>query len=210
MARDAAASPRSPAPSARVDDVKEAALRLFAERGYHGTTMSQIAEAVGVRVPTLYSHIRAKQTLLADIAVETTEQVWSEFDSAVAGVADPAGRLRAAVEVYALRHATHRCEALVVNRDASSLDEPVRTQVFRRREEHEHAVRTLIEEGIAAGVMHVDSPALASFAILEMSVSIARWFREDGPLSAEQVAREYGEFALRLSGAGAAASEPAS
>jgi AcrR family transcriptional regulator len=192
---------------ARVDDVKDAALRLFAERGYHGTTMSHIALAVGVQVPTLYSHIRAKQTLLADIAAETTEQVWSDFEAAVAGERDPRARLRAAVEVYALRHATHRHEALVVNRDASSLEEPVRSEVFRRREQHEHAVRRLIEDGVAAGVMHVGSPALASFAILEMSVSIARWFREDGPLPAEEVARQYGEFALRLAGADAPPAE---
>jgi AcrR family transcriptional regulator len=200
MAR-AEPSPRPPSSGARVDDVKQAALRLFAERGYHGTTMSQIADAVGVRVPTLYSHIRAKQSLLADIAVETTEQVWADFEAAVAGAGDPVARLRAAVEVYALRHATHRYEALVVNRDASSLEEPVRSEVFQRREEHEHAVRALIEDGIAAGVMHVDSPSLASFAILEMSVSIARWFRDDGPLPAAEVARRYGVFALRLAGA---------
>lgn len=45
---------------------------------------------------------------------------------------------------------------------------------------------------------HVDSPALASFAILEMCLSIARWFRDDGARTAEQVADEYADFALRI------------
>jgi len=47
-------------------------------------------------------------------------------------------------------------------------------------------------------VFAVGNAALASFAILEMSVSIARWFRDDGPRTAEQVADEYAEFALRI------------
>src|SRR5947208_11300394 len=96
-------SPRRP----RVHDVREVALTLFAERGYHGTSMSDIAAVLGVRVPTLYSHIRSKQELLADIAVATTEAVLTDFELATDGVADMSERLRRAIEAYALRHATH-------------------------------------------------------------------------------------------------------
>jgi AcrR family transcriptional regulator len=185
-------------PRGRVDDVRDIALTLFAERGYHGTTMSQIADALGVRVPTLYSHIRSKQDLLAEIAVETTGAVLADFQRAIAGIDDVSERLRRAIEAYALRHATHRRQALVVNRDTFSLEEPTRSAVLTSRQQHEHAVRQLISDGLEAGVFHVKSPSIASFAILEMSVSIARWFHEDGPLSADEVARQHSEFALSI------------
>jgi AcrR family transcriptional regulator len=185
-----------------VDDVRDVALTLFAERGYHGTSMSQIAAAVGVRVPTLYSHIRSKQDLLAEIAVETTDAVLAEFERATAGVERPSDRLRRAIEAYALRHATHPRQALVVNRDIFSLEEPTRASVLAKRQRHEHAIRQIISGGAEAGVFGVRSPAIASFAILEMSVSIARWFREDGPLSAEEVARLYSDFALSIATGG--------
>jgi hypothetical protein len=55
---------------------------------------------------------------------------------------------------------------------------------------------------VAAGRFHIDSPALGSFAIREMCVSIARWFRDDGPIGADQVAREYTEYALDIIGVG--------
>ena len=71
-------------------------------------------------------------------------------------------------------------------------------QALRRR--HEHALRGIIEDGVAAGQFSIDSPALGSFAIREMCVSVARWFRDDGPIAAEQVAEEYTEFALRIVG----------
>jgi len=51
-----------------------------------------------------------------------------------------------------------------------------------------------------AGAFHVESPALASFAILEMCVSIARWFRDGGELSPDAVADEYSGFALQIAG----------
>jgi AcrR family transcriptional regulator len=187
---------------ARVDDVRDVALTLFAQRGYHGTSMRHIAEALGVRVPTLYSHIRSKQELLAEIVVDTTDAVWLEYQQVLAeDHADPRERLRRAVEVFALRHATHPREALVVNRDVSSLEEPTRSRVLTEREQYEHAVRGLIADGVRAGILHTTSPALSSFAILEMCVSIARWFRPDGPLSPEQAAHQYADFGLRIAGA---------
>ena len=182
--------------------VREAALTLFAERGYHGTPLRSIAERVGIRTPSLYNHIDSKQELLRGIVLQTTELVWAEYQAAVAGAGDAGGRLRRAVEVYALRHATHPREALIVNRDVASLDEPARSHVMALRRRHERAVRQLIADGADAGVFEVRTPFLASFGILEMCVSIARWFDPAGPLTAEQIAAEHGEFAVRLVTAG--------
>ena len=180
------------------ETVLDAALTLFAQRGYHGTALSEIAEALGIRTPSLYNHMSSKQQLLETILARTLDAVLADFEDAVAGVDDPAERLRRATRVYALRHATHRREALVVNRDTTSLPEPSLTRMRERHREHERAIRAIIVDGAESGMFNVGNPVLASFAILEMSVSIARWFREDGPLTAEQVADEYAEFALRI------------
>jgi AcrR family transcriptional regulator len=187
-------------PGVTADAVLDAALTLFADRGYHGTAVSQIAASLGIRTPSLYNHMRSKQDLLEAIVGRTLDDVLAGFRAAVAGLTDPAERLRQATRVYALRHATHRREALVVNRDATSLPGPARIRMRERQREHERAVRAIISDGVAAGVFHTDSPVLASFAILEMCVSIARWFRDGGARTAEQVADEYTEFALRIVG----------
>jgi AcrR family transcriptional regulator len=182
------------------DAVLDAALTLFAERGYHGTAVSQIAASLGIRTPSLYNHMRSKQELLEAIIGRTVDGVLADFRTAVDEVSDPAERLRRAVRVYALRHATHRREALVANRDTASLPEPARTRVRQQERSPERAVRGIIADGVAAGDFRVESPALASFAILEMCLSIARWFRDDGARTAGQVADEYADFALRIAG----------
>jgi Transcriptional regulator len=181
--------------------VLDAALTLFAQRGYHGTALSQIADLLDVRTPSLYNHMRSKHELLLTIVDRTVTGVLDDFQAATASSTDPLERLQRATMVYALRHATHRREAIVVNRDTSSLDEPHRSAMQARRREHEHALRAVIAEGADAGVFTVESPALASFAIREMCVSIARWFRDDGRSTPEQVARQYTAFALQIVGA---------
>jgi AcrR family transcriptional regulator len=178
--------------------LRQAALTLFAERGYHGTSMKDLAAAVGVQAPSLYNHVGSKQELLRDVMLDTSRRVLEEFEEAVAGVADVRERLRRAMHAYVLRHARFQREALIVNRELAALEEPVRTQVRDLRTEHEHRVRALIDEGRRSGMFEVHSAALASFAMLEMAVSVARWFRADGRLDAGQVADEYAEFAVRI------------
>jgi AcrR family transcriptional regulator len=142
----------------------------------------------------------SKQELLAEIVIGNSDQVLADFDAVVQGVTAVPQRLQGAVEAYALRHATHPREALITNREVFSLEEPVRTVALTKHRRHERAIRQLIAEGAAQGLFTVDTPVLASFAILEMCVSIARWFRAEGPLEAARVASEYSQFAMRIVG----------
>lgn len=180
--------------------VLDAALTLFAERGYHGTALSQIAKALDIQTPSLYNHMASKQDLLVAILQDTTDRVLSEYESAVDGIEGVGERLRAATYVYALRHATHPREAVIVNRDATAIDEPVRAAVYAKRRKHADDFRELIQEGVESGRFDVENATVAAFAILEMCVSIARWFDSGGSVSAEEIARQHGDFALRIVG----------
>lgn len=190
----------------RVNSAKvlDAALTLFAQRGYHGTSLQDVAKLLRIRTPSLYNHMDSKQAVLAAIIVETTEAVWSDYVDAVDGIdgADQnTKKLRAAVAAYAFRHARHPREAIIVNRDVSALEEPHHAAVMSMRRKHEAAIRQIIIDGSDAGEFEVENPLLTSFGLLEMCVSIARWYRADRGLTAEEVSAEYAELALRLVGA---------
>jgi AcrR family transcriptional regulator len=186
---------------ARQLDIREAAVTLFAERGYHGTTMKDIGRLMGIRAPSLYNHVESKQEILRDIMLGTERELRAEFHQAIDGVEDVVESLRRAMEAFVLHHAHNRGEALIGNREVASLKEPAQSQLLQMRREYEHAIRALIEKGCAENRLTVDHPHLASFGMLEMGVSVARWFHHDGPLPAEEVARSYGELAIRMCGA---------
>lgn len=187
-------------PISRLSEIRAAPLELFTRRGYEATTMTDLGAEVGIRGPSLYKHVASKQDVLVDIMTTTMDALLAAHQAAVAGTADPTERLRRAVEAHVRYHARHRREAFVGNREIRSLIEPHRSAILARRAEYEMGFRSLIADGVAAGRFHVASPQLASYAILDLGMGVATWFRE-GQFDENEVAWQQTEFALRLVGA---------
>jgi AcrR family transcriptional regulator len=187
--------------SARSGEILAAALDLFTRLGYEATTMADIGAAVGIRGPSLYKHVTSKQDMLARIMTSTMTDLLAAHRAAVASVDDPVERLRRAAEAHVRYHARHRREAFVGNREIRSLVPPSRDRVLDLRAEYERCFRDLIEAGIRAGRFDVASARLASYAILDLGMGVAVWFREGGELTEDAVVWQYGAFALRLVGA---------
>ncbi|WP_067651331.1 TetR/AcrR family transcriptional regulator [Nocardia harenae] len=187
--------------SARPAAIRRAALELFMRQGYPATTMSEIGALVGMRGPSLYKHVASKQELLAAIMDSIMDALQDAHQRAISGTADPTERLRRAVEAHVRYHARHRAEAFVGNREIRSLTEPHRSAVLARRAAYEQAFRALIADGVAAGVFRVTSTRVASYAVLDLGMGVATWFRDDGEFSEDEIVWQYADFALRLVGA---------
>jgi AcrR family transcriptional regulator len=185
----------------RPEQVRTAALELFAAQGYRATTIDEIGARVGIRGPSVYKHFRSKQDLLVDVVVGTTEAMLAAQRAAVRSAADVREQLRRAVEAHVRFHAEHPREAFVAGREVDSLDEPHRSEVLRRRAEYDRRLRRLVETGVREGVFAVDSPRLAAYAILDMGAGVAGWFRPGGPVSQDELAMLYADLALRMLGA---------
>jgi len=192
--------PGAAPPDDRRAAIRVAALRLFAAQGYRATTMADIGAAVGIRGPSLYKHVAAKHELLAEIMVATMERLIEGFQAATTSTDDVREQLRRAVEAHVRYHAHNRLEAFVGNREIGSLERPDQARVLRRRGDYEGGFRRLIERGATSGDFAVRSARLASYSILDMGIGVATWFHEGGEFSADQVAYQYGDLALRMVG----------
>ena len=185
----------------REAEIRSAALEQFVRRGYEATTMADIGAAVGMRGPSLYKHVSSKQDLLASLMHATMTALLRDHDAAVSGVDDPVERLRRAVDAHVRFHARHRREAFVGNRELRSLVEPHRSAILGLRDSYEQRFRALIGDGATRGAFRVADPQLASYAILDLGMGVAVWFREDAGPTENEVAWAQVEFALRLVGA---------
>lgn len=183
--------------SGRLLDIREAALTPFAERGYHATSMEDIGRIVGVRGPSLYNHLKSKHEILVDIMVTTMRELNEEFDRATR-LGSPSRRVWRAMEAHVRYHAVHPREVRIGNREISSLDRPARDKVVSLRSGYENKWRQLIQEGLDSGEFSIPSPRVAVYAILEMGIGVAQWYRPDGTLTLDQIAELYADMATRL------------
>jgi AcrR family transcriptional regulator len=85
--------PRLKAPQRR-EQLIEVATKLFARNGYEATTTAAIALAAGVTEPILYRHFKSKQELFVAIVQAVSQQTMKHWEGLLAGVSDPAERIR--------------------------------------------------------------------------------------------------------------------
>ncbi|MEV5411335.1 TetR/AcrR family transcriptional regulator [Thermopolyspora sp. NPDC052614] len=191
----------APRGSIDVSAIRAAALSLFAERGYRATGMADIGAALGIRGPSLYRHVESKHALLRDIMLGTMRVLIAEQRAALESSGDVVVQVRRMVEAHVRFHAGHREEAFVGNREIGNLEPGARAEVLALRSRYEHTLREAIERGRALGRFTVAEPRLASYAILDMGIGVAVWFRADGPYSVNQVAYAHADLAIRMLGA---------
>jgi AcrR family transcriptional regulator len=200
LARRAASATaaRHPRPrGGRLEEVRDAALTLFAREGYAATNMTDIARELQLGAPSLYNHIASKGEVLRDLCAQAMAQLL-ERQQAALHQPDPVSRLRVMTEGHVAFSATHPREIVVTAREFIHLDGPARQEILELRQTYERGFRNVIVEGRDAGLFDVDHPKLASYAIIEMGLSVAEWYRDGGALSVEAVAHEYGRFGLRV------------
>jgi AcrR family transcriptional regulator len=185
----------------RLEEIRQVALELFFERGYSSTSMRDIAAALQMRAPSLYNHVGSKQELLREIMFEGMDAVQREFDDAIATTDDIAEQIRCAAEAHIRHHARRALSAHVNTYEIPSLEEPSRTELIERRRGYTRQWSDLITRGNELGVCRARSPRLAAFAIIDMGIGVARWYRADGPLSESTIVTLYGQMALRIVGA---------
>lgn len=153
------------------DRLSVEAARLFAERGYHGTSIGDLADALGIRKASVYSHIKGKEDLLSEIALAGAEAFHAALDGVPEGVA-PDERLRLALRAHLGVVRDQLDVATVWLQEWRYLTEPARATFVAERRRYERRIRTMFEEAVAAGVVRGDIDL--RHAVL-MFLSVGNW-----------------------------------
>lgn len=180
--------------------VQAAALALFAERGYHGTGIRQLADAAGLSSASLYHYMGTKEELLVAIMRESLTGLVTAGEEAVEAHAEPRARLVALVGLHVRAHAEGPAQTRVVDDEVRALSPAARAEVVALRDRYEQLWQRTLEEGAATGAFRLGSIPLARRALLEMCTGVARWWSPEGALDTDALAAEYAGLALRLVG----------
>ena len=136
------------------DRLSTEAARLFAQRGYHGTSIGDLAAALGIQKASVYSHIKGKEDLLAEIALAGAEAFHNALDAVPE--AHPGPRLRLALRAH-LSVVDQQLEvATVFLNEWRYLTGPARERFLAERHHYERRIRRLFEDAVAAGALRAD------------------------------------------------------
>jgi AcrR family transcriptional regulator len=155
----------------RRSELTREAARLFAEKGYHGTSIGELAQALGVQKGSLYAHIKSKQDLL----YETMRDGAAAFHAALDAIPDelPAvEKIRLALRGHLRVVADQLDVATVFVREWRYLEGARREEILNERRRYEERVRGLFREGRELGELRTDLDD-ASAALLALSA--ANW-----------------------------------
>ena len=157
--------------STRRDELVRTAARLFAERGYDGTSMGDVAEAMGLQKGSLYSLTDSKQSLLTDAMREGAAAFHAALDD-VPEDAPAIERIRFALRGHLAVVAGQLDVATVFTREWRSLEGPAREEIVEARRRYEQRWRLLFREGVERGELRVDLDADAAALLV---LSAANW-----------------------------------
>jgi TetR/AcrR family transcriptional regulator, cholesterol catabolism regulator len=153
--------------SARRTELTRAAARLFAEKGYHGTSTADLAEALGLQKGSLYAHIESKADLLWEVAREGAEAFHAALD-AVPDEGPVVERIRLALRAHLRVVAEQLDVATVFTREWRYLEGERRERFVAERRRYEERFRTLFREGRDRGDLRSDLDD-ATAALLALS-----------------------------------------
>jgi TetR/AcrR family transcriptional regulator, cholesterol catabolism regulator len=181
----------------RGEEVYAAALRLFNQKGYHATSMQDIAEAVGLYKGSLYHYIGGKEDLLAQVFERAMGSLLEEVERIVADASlPPRQQLRLVVEAHVCAVADNLDALTVYLHEFRALAGESLDMVMAQRERYRQLVETIVSRGMAAGEFVNGDPAIATLGILGMCNWLAQWFRPGGRLSAREIGTQFADLVL--------------
>ena len=177
--------------------VLQTAAQLFNERGFHATSLDDIAERLHITKPTLYYYIKSKD----DILLECVRSALVMMQAGIDAVRQDGGRaldqLMACMRIYAgiVTEDFGRC---VIRIGEEPLPAPLKKELRQLKAGIDHEFRRLIAEGIQEGSLLACDPKLAAFMLGGALSWIGRWYHEGGELTPEQITDQ--AIALLLGG----------
>lgn len=189
--------PRKPASqTVSREEILKAAALIFQQRGYHGTTMADIAERVGLTAGSLYHHFDGgKPNLLAAVLNEGLDAVLNKIDAIMQEPLSPEVMLYKMIEAHIISVTENvAAGAAMIFESRTILEIPGAREAFiRRRDSFERCYQQVIERGIACGAFRsVDVPVFTK-ALLGAHNWVGIWFHPEGRLTGGKVAEQMAE-----------------
>jgi AcrR family transcriptional regulator len=178
------------------EEIFRAASVLFSKKGYHGTTIREIAEARGILSGSLYAHIESKEDLLFQIVDEGANAFIHALEPILNQSSDPIQKIRDGIAAHIRVITDHLHSAKVFLHEWTALRDERRKIIKDKRDYYEQMWTQLLQEGVEQGVIQpADIPFMRTL-ILSVANWVYQWYNPAGAVGPEQIAERFSQFIL--------------
>lgn len=180
----------------RKQQLLEVATGLFSQKGYHATSMRDIAEAAGIEAASIYNHFNGKEEILHEICFDLA----NKFIHAIAEVNDiyfdAEKKLQMAVKNHIAILTVNLPASRVFIHEWRNLGEEPRKQFIQLRDQYEDGFKDILKTGEEENVFKSGDRKFAALTILSSLNWITEWYKSAGSMSPEQIAENLTHFIL--------------
>ncbi len=178
----------------KLEFILRTAARIFAEKGYHSTSMRDISRATHVSLAGLYYYCQSKEELLFLIQDNCFGRVLERLEERLRSIADPIEQLRLLIENHLSFFATNMAEMKVLSHEADSLAGEMRAHVFDKKQQYTQLARQILSDVSDRSFSERSSQnehqldlTVATYALFGMMNWIYNWYDPQGKLSVTQL-----------------------
>lgn len=181
----------------RRQQILEVSTALFREKGYHATSLDDIADRIGFTKPAIYYYFKSKEDLLFTIVDEIVETALARMR----GIAEREGSIVERLHDLVAENTRVILENIEANtvfyNERGLLSKEREEQVREREREYTKVVRDLYAEGVARGELLDVDPGIATATLFGASIWTYRWFDPNGRRSIDEVAQGVADLLLK-------------
>jgi TetR/AcrR family transcriptional regulator, cholesterol catabolism regulator len=173
----------------RKSEILEEASKLFHKKGFHGTSVEDLAAASGVSKATLYYHTKNKEQILYDIHERFMQEGFRLLSEIEAATASSTEKLTQFFVAQCRLTDKHQSDIAVVMAELDRLSPRRRRAMIDKREKYLAVLVRILSEGIDRGEFRPIDPGLTALCVMGMVNWLHKWYRPSGPLGPDEIGR---------------------
>jgi AcrR family transcriptional regulator len=181
------------APLSRRDELLDLAATMFAERGLRATTVRDIADSAGILSGSLYHHFKSKEQMVEEVLRDFLDWLFARYQEIVETEPDPLARVKGLFMTSFVAIEDRHAQVVIYQDEAKRLSSLAQFDfVDERNREQRRMWVDVLKQGVAQGCFRPDLDVDLVYRFIRDTTWVSvRWYQPGGPLTAEQVGRQY-------------------
>jgi len=179
------------------NEIQRVVARLFAYRGYHHTSMREIARELGMNQSSLYHYFTSKEDVLFRLMNDAMDEVLRELEEIYASELEAEDKLKRVLHSYIRSYAGDQERLILLVNEMNSLTDTKRLILVDKQRQYVRLIKSILKELVEEDKMKEIDASLATLAFFGMVHYTIKWYHKDGPITLDELARLFVEIFTR-------------